>query len=144
MKAALLKGPGRVVLDEVQIPKTSEDEVLVEVKYCGICGSDTHAVPDCALYPAGTYMGHENSGVISKVGRNVKGWKTGDRVVINPLYACGECYGCRHGCQSQCDYAIERFLGCRAGLENAGGFAKFIRVPIPFSQCSSTGTPLTI
>lgn len=131
MKAALLKGPGEVVLDEVQVPEISDDEVLVEVKYCGICGSDIHAVPDCVLYPKGTYMGHEISGVLFKVGSNVKGWKVGDRVVVNPLYACGECYGCKHGRQSQCEHGVEHFIGCRDGLEHAGGFAKFVRVPIP-------------
>ena len=131
LKAALLKAPGEVVLDEVPVPEISDDEVLLEVKYCGICGSDTHAVPDCLLYPKKTYMGHEISGVLSKVGRNVKGWQAGDRVVVNPLYACGKCYGCQHGFQSQCEYGIEHFIGCCAGLEHAGGFAKFVRVPIP-------------
>jgi len=131
MKAALLKSPGEVILDEIPIPEISEDEVLVEVKYCGICGSDTHAIPNCLLYPEETYMGHEISGVLSQVGGNVRGWKPGDRVVVNPLYACGNCYGCQHGCQSQCEDGIEHFIGCCPGLEHAGGFAKFVRVPIP-------------
>lgn len=131
MKAALLRGSGEVILDEVPVPDISDDEVLVEVKYCGICGSDLHAIPDCILYPVGTYMGHEISGVLFKVGKNVKGWKVGDRVVVNPIYVCGNCYGCRHGRYSLCEHAVEHFIGCRSGPEQAGGFAKFVRVPIP-------------
>lgn len=131
MKAALLEGPGIVVVNEVPVPEICDDEVLVEVKYCGICGSDVHTIPDCGLYPAGTYMGHEVAGVLKKVGHNVKGWQSGDRVVVNPLYVCGECYGCRHGRLSQCDHGVEHFIGCRPGLEHAGGFARFVRVSVP-------------
>jgi (R,R)-butanediol dehydrogenase/meso-butanediol dehydrogenase/diacetyl reductase len=131
LKAELLKGPGEIVLDEVPVPRISDDEVLVEVKYCGICGSDAHAVPEAVLIPPGTYMGHEFSGVLAKVGKNVKGWKPRDRVVANPLYMCGECYACKHGRQSLCNHAIEHMIGGVPGREHAGAFAKYVRVPIP-------------
>lgn len=131
MKAELLKGPGEVVLDEVPVPEICDDEVLVEVKYCGICGSDAHAVPEAVLIPPGTYMGHEFAGVIAKVGKNVTGWKVGDRVVANPMYMCGECYACQHGRQSLCNHAIEHMIGGVPGREYAGAFAKYVRVPIP-------------
>ena len=75
MKSVLLKGPGKVVFEDIPVPDISADEVLVEVKYCGICGSDIHSVPDCNLYQAGAYLGHEFSGVVAKAGRNVKGWQ---------------------------------------------------------------------
>ena len=131
MKAVLLKGPGEITIEEVPVPEISDDEVLVEVKYCAICGSDVHSVPDCALFPAGTYMGHEFSGVITKVGRNVEVWKPGARVVVNPLYICGECYACRHGRQSLCSQGYKHAIGSTPGREHAGAFAKFVRVPIP-------------
>jgi len=131
VKAVLLKSPGIVVLDEIPVPVISEDEVLVEVKYCGICGSDVHTIPDCGLYQPGTYMGHEIAGVLAKVGRHVKGWQEGDRVVVNPLYICGECYGCHHGRWSQCEQGTEHFLGCCPGLEHAGGFARYVRLVAP-------------
>ena len=131
MKAALLKGPGELVLDEIPVPEISDDEVLVEVKYCGICGSDLHAIPEAILLPPGTYLGHEFSGVITKVGNDVAGWKVGDRVVANPMYMCGQCYACRHGNQIQCPLAMTHVIGCAAGLEHAGAFAKLVRVPIP-------------
>jgi len=135
MKAALLRGPGDVILDEVPIPKIRSNEVLVEVKYCGICGSDVHN-PDCVFHPAGTYMGHEFSGVLSEVGNEVKGWKVGDRVVVNPMYTCGECDACRHGHESLCNYGVSSIgapllIGCVPGKEYAGAFAKYVRVSIP-------------
>lgn len=131
MKALLSKGPGEVVFEEVPVPEVSDDDVLIEVRYCGICGSDLHTILDCLLYPAGTYLGHEFSGVLAKVGKNVKGWKIGDRVTANPLYICGECYACRHGSLSQCEHGAERAIGAAAGLEYAGAFAKYVRVTIP-------------
>ena len=94
MKALLLKGPGELVLDEVPIPDISDDQVLVEIKYCGICGSDVHYFQIPGFFPVGTYLGHEFSGVLAKVGKDVEGWKPGDRVVVCPLYMCGECYAC--------------------------------------------------
>jgi len=131
MKAALLKDIKELILDEVPVPEISGDEVLVEVKYCGICGSDLGAWRSAELMPLGTYMGHEFSGVLAKVGKNVKGWKLGDRVVCNELYECGECYACTHGIPSCCPLAMSQEIGCTAGLENAGAFAKYVRVRYP-------------
>lgn len=131
MKALLLKGPGQLVFEDIPVPKISNDEVLVEVKYCGICGSDVHCLADCRLYPAGTYLGHEFSGVLAKVGKNVRGWEVGDRVVINPMYRCGDCYACKHGLFSLCEIAFPHTIGNAVGLEHAGAFAKYVRVPIP-------------
>ncbi len=135
MKAALLKSAGVVVLDEVSIPMISQDEVLVEVKYCGICGSDLHAVQHGNLFEPGTYMGHEFSGILAEVGSAVKGWKAGDRVVVNPMYWCGECNGCLRGCQSQCDHLF--WMGCAPGRAHAGAFARFVRVPNPESRLTA-------
>lgn len=131
MKAVLLKGPGEVIIDDIPIPEITDDEVLVDVKWCGICGSDSHAIADCVLLPAGTYLGHEFSGVLSKVGKNVKGWKVGDRVVVNPMGSCGECYACKAGIYSACPEAIPTGIGLAVGTQYAGGFAKYVKVPIP-------------
>ena len=131
MKAALLKGPGDIVLEDVSVPEISDDEVLVEVKWCGICGSDLGSYRTRDFIQPGTYLGHEFSGVLAKVGKNVKGWKVGDRVVCNELYECGECYACEHGFTSCCLHALDHEIGCVPGLEDAGGFAKYVRVPHP-------------
>lgn len=131
MKALLLKGPGEVALEEIPVPDISDDEVLVEVKYAGICGSDVHARANCRLIHAGTYLGHEFSGVLTEVGSKVKGWQVGDRVGINALYMCGECYACLHGRHSQCEQGFEHAIGIAPGREHAGAFARLVRVPRP-------------
>jgi len=132
MKAALLKGSNQVIIDDIPVPKISDDEVLLEIKYCGICGSDVCSVRDATLLPPGTYMGHEFSGVIAEIGKNVGGtWKVGDRVTCNPLYMCGECWGCKHGRYSICQYAAAKGIGTASGIEYQGAFAKYVRVPIP-------------
>lgn len=131
MKVVLLRGPADVSLEEVPVPEITDDDVLVEVKYCGICGSDVHSIPTCALFPPNTYLGHEFSGVIAKMGKNVAGWETGARVVVNPLYMCGQCHSCRHGRQSICREGYKHAIGSAPGIEHAGAFAKFVRVPNP-------------
>ena len=131
MKAVLLKGPKQVEIVDIPVPEIDDDEVLVEVKYCGICGTDPHAYQDCRIYQPLTYMGHEFSGVLAKVGSNVKGWKPGDRVAVYPLYICGECSSCKHGRWSTCEHAVEYGIGVSPGLENAGAFARYVKVSIP-------------
>lgn len=131
MKTLLLKAPKEVVFEEVPIPSISDDEVLIEVKYCGICGSDIHSYVGCQPYPAGTYLGHEFSGILSNIGENIKGWEIGQRVVAKPKFMCGECWGCRHGRQSLCEHATEHTIGVAPGKEHAGAFAHFVRVPYP-------------
>ncbi|GAH77749.1 unnamed protein product, partial [marine sediment metagenome] len=103
----------------------------IEVKWCGICGSDVHAVPEAILYPPGTYLGHEFSGVLAKVGKNVEGWKVGDRVTANPMYMCGKCEACRRGRESICEHGFEHAIAAAPGREHAGAFAKYIRIPLP-------------
>jgi (R,R)-butanediol dehydrogenase/meso-butanediol dehydrogenase/diacetyl reductase len=131
VKAALLKGPREIVLEDIPVPEITDDDVLVEVKWCGICGSDTASYRKTELIQPGTYLGHEFSGVLAKVGKHVKGWKVGDRVVCNELYECGECYACKHAFHSACRHCLEEEIGCRPGLENAGAFARYTRVRHP-------------
>jgi 2-desacetyl-2-hydroxyethyl bacteriochlorophyllide A dehydrogenase len=137
MKAAILKGPREVVLKEVPVPEISDDEVLVEVKYCGICGTDLHSFEIPSFFEVGTYLGHEISGIVAEAGKKVKGWKSGDRVTVFPHYQCGECYSCRHGFMSCCERFMMGAIGCVTDEKLPGGFAKFIRVPIPHRRLYS-------
>ena len=79
MKAAIFKEDERLVVEEVPDPTPEPDEIVMRVTYCAICGSDLHRYAYGMLSP-GTIMGHEFSGVVVATGKNVTGWKIGDRV----------------------------------------------------------------
>jgi threonine dehydrogenase-like Zn-dependent dehydrogenase len=79
MKAAVFKAKNLLVVEDVPDPKPKDDEILMKVSYCAICGSDLHRYCYGMMTP-GTIMGHEYSGVVVEVGKNVKGPKVGDRV----------------------------------------------------------------
>ena len=90
------KGPGNMALQEAPVPKPRENEVLIEVKAAGICGTDIHIKHDEYPYWPPVIMGHEFSGVIVEVGPGVTGYQVGDRVVAEPhTLACGRCELCR-------------------------------------------------
>ena len=118
-------GKNTTELREVPIPNIGADDVLVEVKAAGVCGSDIafddghHA--DILRPPV--VLGHEFSGVIAKVGQNVSRWKVGDRVVSdNTGKVCGVCYACATADYLSCP---ER-LGIGYGMD--GGFAKYCKI----------------
>ena len=141
MKALRLKGAGHIALEEIPIPEISDTEVLIEVKYCGICGSDLHAYKIPEVFPTGALLGHELSGVIVKVGDKANEWKPGDRVTVNPLFRCGKCYACQHALWSCCPRAFEA-IGVMADEKQPGGFAKYVRIPYPEYQLY--GLPETV
>jgi len=117
-------GDGFVELREVPIPQINEDEVLVKVKACGICGSDIHILHDeFKNYPP-VIIGHEFSGEIVEAGRRVPGWKVGDRVVAElHIKACGKCRLCRTGNPQICPEKKP------LGSGSDGAFAEYIKVP---------------
>lgn len=136
MKAARLKGVRDIALEEIPVPEISDTEVLIEVKYCGICGTDLHGYQVPGVFPDGTFLGHEFSGVIAKVGEKVEGWKVGDRVTVWPGYQCGQCWACKHGFLSLCERFMEA-IGCLADEKVPGAFSKFVRVPAPETRLHS-------
>jgi L-iditol 2-dehydrogenase len=92
------KGPGFLELREVPVPVPGAGEVLIEVKACGICGTDVHVLHDKFPYWPPVILGHEFSGCIVELGPDVVHYKIGDRVVGEPhTQACGHCYLCRTG-----------------------------------------------
>jgi len=112
-------------------PTIKADEVLLRVKACGVCGSDIHFYETdkegYILYPGLTKFpcitGHEFSGQIVEVGREVKGLKKGDMVTAEEMIWCGICDPCRTGFPNQCDYLEE------IGFTINGAFAEYIAVP---------------
>ena len=117
-------------LEERPIPDIGSKEVLIRVKACGICGSDIHMYQHdeegYMLYPGLTrfpcIIGHELSGVIERVGSDVKDLKVGDIVCAEEMWWCGECTPCRNGYPNQCENLEEM------GFTLDGGFADYVAV----------------
>ena len=99
MKEAVLEDKRKFAIAEVPDPVTDKDEVLIKVKYCGICGGDLHIFKE----GAGIGPGHELSGDIVEIGSDVKGWGIGDRVAFEPNASCGKCFWCRQGDWGLCE-----------------------------------------
>ena len=127
MRAQVVLEPGKMELREIPIPQITADEVLVKIKYCGICGSDWSIftgkyVPD--RLPLVT--GHEMFGVVTEVGENAKNITVGDRVAIDITLPCGTCYFCRRGDGLLCETFEQIGIHTK---EMPGGFAEYVKAP---------------
>ena len=121
MRAAVLTGLGQPL--EVQTladPTPGPKDVIVKVGRCGICGSDLHISEDPIFgVPAGVVLGHEYSGEVVEVGREVSRVKVGDRLAVFPLETCGECGPCRSGQPAWCEKQM---------TVGGGGYGQFSKV----------------
>jgi L-iditol 2-dehydrogenase len=125
MRAGVYRGKGRVVVESVPIPEIGEGEVLFRVAACGICGTDIKKIHHGFVVPP-QILGHELAGTVVKVGRGVKKFKIGDRVVSFHHIPCGSCFYCERKLFSQC--AGYKKVGLTAGFDpNGGGFAEYVR-----------------
>ena len=106
MKAAVIRDePRRIEIEEVAVPQPQSGEVLVKVKACGLCGSDVHGFmdPQSKGRVNGLIMGHEPAGIVEACGAGADIYQKGDRVVIDPQFACGHCYACKHSWYNICE-----------------------------------------
>jgi len=89
MQRVVVSGPGQVGLEFCEVPRPGPDDVLLEVAVCGLCGSDFSYIEagGLPLQSEPMPLGHELAGTVVEVGRNVVGWRAGDRVVVNPMAA---------------------------------------------------------
>ena len=141
MKAARFYEVGKELLvEEIPTPRPGTGEVLVQVKACGVCGSDIHiameGVTPTAFQPI--TLGHEAAGIVSEIGPGVTDFHAGDRVCICPFLVCGRCINCRTGNPQIC---LERRC---IGIQLDGGLAEYVLVPaanlvplppnVPFDQ----------
>ena len=133
MKAPVLHGRRAMTYEDVPDPVAGESEVVVEVGYCGICGSDLHLY-DSEMAGGGIVLGHEFGGTIVEIGKSVTGWEVGDRVVGAPMKPCMNCPFCVRGEYDLC-YQHYRLDAARAGTPpaggaslGAGGYAPFARI----------------
>lgn len=119
-----IAGPGGVELKDVPEPGPGDDDVKIKIYACGICGSDIHILH--GMYPTNPplILGHECSGTIAEMGKNVKGFDVGDRVVVQTsVETCGECEWCRQGLRMLCP---ERKS---IGSGRDGAFTEYMVVP---------------
>jgi L-iditol 2-dehydrogenase len=125
MRAAVYRGKGRVVVEDVPVPSIGAGEVLIRVASCGICGTDIKKI-EHGFVPAPQIFGHEVAGTVVAVGSGVTKWKTGDRVMSFHHIPCGVCFYCERRLFSQCPGYKK--VGLTAGFDpNGGGFAQYVR-----------------
>lgn len=132
MRAARYYGKGDIRIDEVAQPALSfDDEVIVSVNYCGVCGTDLHEyavgpIVTCtqphphtgAMLPQ--ILGHEFSATVVEIGRSVREVSVGDRVSVMPAIICGRCEECRTGRGHLC-----RLYACTGLSAETGGLGQF-------------------
>ncbi len=127
MQAAVYREVNVVRTETIPVPEIGPGEVLVRIDTCGICGTDLKKIHS-GSHSAPRVFGHEMAGTIAAVGRGVRGFGVGDRVMAFHHIPCGVCFYCRKKTFAQC----ERYkkVGTTAGLGEAagGGFAEYIRV----------------
>ena len=129
MKALLLREYNSLDYTEVPEPQIGTDEVLIQVKACGICGSDIHGVDGSSgrrIPPI--IMGHEAAGQITQVGSHVSEWQVGDRVTFDSTVYCGECTYCRQGFANLCDNRRVLGVSCQDYRQH-GALAEYVAVP---------------
>ena len=139
MKAAVWHGKRDVRVDEVPDPTLQEPtDAVIRVTSSGLCGSDLHLYEVLgALMTPGDVLGHEPLGVVEEVGPEVPHLKPGDRVVVPFSIACGSCYMCERGLQTQCETTQVRGENAGAALFGytklygavPGAQAEYLRVP---------------
>ena len=129
MKALVLKKYSKLVYEEVPEPEIGTDEVLIQVKACGICGSDVHGMDgSTGRRVPPLIMGHEAAGIVARVGGEVKDLGEGRRVTFDSTIYCGACEYCRNGQINLCHNRRVVGVSCDEYSRN-GAFAEYVAVP---------------
>ena len=123
MKAAVYYAPDDIRCEELPRPRIGKGELLVRVRSCGLCGTDIGKIVGRTVTPP-LVLGHEVAGEVVEVGEGIKNFCLGDRVFVAHHVPCFTCHYCRHGNHSLC----KQF---RSTNIDPGGFAEYIRVPVP-------------
>jgi len=126
MKAALFYGDREDLrLEEVPVPEVGDGDILLKIRICGICGSDSRYYfhGNEPRYKKPVILGHEVVGNIYRMGKDVKGYSTGERVAVAPIYGCGKCGHCLSGLENLCRHVVV------FGTNFDGGFAQYMLIP---------------
>ena len=146
MKALLLTAPSHLEFVDFADPRPADDEVLLRIRACGICGSDIHGWDgSTGRRQPPLIMGHEASGEIVATGPRVEKWRAGDRVTFDSTISCGACRFCRSGQINLCEN--RRVVGVSpTEYKQHGAFAELLAVParilyrlpdnLPFDQAA--------
>lgn len=125
MKAIVLRKPGEFGPEVVSDPRPGAGEILLRVKACALCGTDIRVLEGTKTrgvrYPS--IIGHEFAGAVEEVGRDVKGFRRGDRVSVAPVMACHACRYCMEARENACRNRAA------IGYEYDGGFAELVCLP---------------
>ena len=129
MKALVLTAPSQLEFTDFPKPVPADDEVLLRIHACGICGSDIHGWDgSTGRRRPPLIMGHEAAGEIVAVGPRVERWRLGDRVTFDSTISCGACPYCARGEVNLCDH--RRVVGVApVEYRQHGAFAEFLAVP---------------
>jgi L-iditol 2-dehydrogenase len=129
MKALLLSAYKELEVVEMPAPTPAEDELLIRIRACGICGSDVHGYDGSTgrrIPPI--VMGHEAAGIVESVGSAVSEFRPGDRVTFDSTVYCGKCFFCLRGQANLCDN--REVIGVSTpAFRRMGAFAEFVTVP---------------
>ena len=129
MKALLLEEYKKLTITDMPQPKVGEHDVLVQIKACGICGSDIHGFDGSSgrrVPPL--IMGHEAAGVVAEIGEAVTKTKEGDRVTFDSMVSCGQCFYCQRSEMNLCDNRRVLGVSCEDYRQH-GCFAEYAVVP---------------
>ncbi len=129
MWALVLEGQRDLQVRRVPVPQAGPDDVLIQVKACGICGSDVHGYDGSTgrrLPPL--IMGHEAAGIIAAKGENVRSFAVGDRVTFDSTISCGTCQFCRNRQVNLCEEREVLGVFCKE-YRRDGAFAEYVSIP---------------
>tara|TARA_B100000965_G_scaffold372942_1_gene363004 strand:- start:138 stop:1163 length:1026 start_codon:yes stop_codon:yes gene_type:complete len=127
MQAALITGKELIEFVDFDDPSPGPEQIVVDITYCGVCGTDIHAFQsDGAAWPS--TCGHEWTGFVSKAGSSVDRLSEGDRVVIAVPPSCGNCSACHSGQMEKCQTVLMATVGRGPFATPHGGFAKHLAV----------------
>jgi threonine dehydrogenase-like Zn-dependent dehydrogenase len=152
MRALTWQGKRKVSVDEVPDPRIQEPtDAVIRVTSTAICGSDLHLYELFGPFlQKGDILGHEPMGIVEEVGSAVTSLQPGDRVVIPFVIACGHCFMCSRGLNTQCETTQNREQGSGAALYGytslygsvPGGQAERLRVPLADFNATKVGSEL--
>ncbi|KAL2265403.1 hypothetical protein VTJ83DRAFT_6503 [Remersonia thermophila] len=123
MKALRYNKPEEFEIVKVPLPTLRDDDVLIKVKACGVCGTDLHIHEGEFIATFPLIPGHETVGVVAAVGPKVTDFRVGDRVAADASEPCGRCFYCRRGDKLMCENWIAH------GINAPGGFAEYCAYP---------------